>query len=511
MAMIRTNIPQRLDCLPWSRWHWRVVTALGFTWFLDGLEVTIVGALGAVLTHPSTLHLTEPQIGMTASAYLLGSVVGAVVFASLTDRQGRKKWFLLTLLLYLTSTALTAFSWNLESFTGFRFLTGAGIGGEYAAINSAIDELIPARVRGRISLAINGSWWLGTATGALVTIPLLDQELISESIGWRVCFLVGVVLGFGVILIRRHLPESPRWLMTHGRIEEAEQVVRSIEQAVAREQPQAAWPPPIGSITIQGPIKATFAAVARTLIRTYPSRTVLGFILMAAQSFLYNGIFFTYALVLSKFHEVASRHIGLHLVPFAVANFLGPLVLRRWFDVAGRKTMIAMTYGISGLLLAGTGYLFWQDRLNAFQQTLAWAVIFFFASAGASAAYLTVSEIFPIEIRSRAIAIFFVAGQGAGIAAPWLFGHLISRSATDIFFGDLLGAGLMLLGAGAAMVWGVKAERQPLEALAPPLSVRRPQSDESTDYSDDMPDTDEPSWHAQGARVDMGSERDRTA
>lgn len=467
---VSTSIPQRLDRLPWSRWHWLIVAALGVTWILDGLEVTIVGALGPVLTHPTTLNLTEAEVGLTASAYLAGSVCGAFLFSYLIDRQGRKRWFMLTLFLYLVATVLTAFSWDLWSFMVCRFFTGAGIGGEYSAINSAIDELIPARARGHTDLAINGSWWLGTAAGALLTVPLLDPQVIAETLGWRVCFALGGLLGVGILLIRRFVPESPRWLMTHGRVREAEEIVRGIEETVKREQGLATLPAPEGWITLHGRPPLTFGLVARQLFGTYPRRTALGLTLMIAQSFLYNAVFFTYALVLSKFYDVPAGRVGLYILPFAIGNFLGPLLLGRFFDTIGRKPMIAFTYGLSGLLLAVTGYLFWQGHLTATTQTIAWAIIFFFASAGASSAYLTVSEVFPLEIRAMAIAFFFVVGQGAGVFAPWLFGHLIQSSAESVFYGDLVGAALMLVGAVVALCYGVKAERQSLETIATPLS-----------------------------------------
>lgn len=470
-APISTNIPQRMDRLPWSRWHWLVVTALGVTWILDGLEVSIVAALGPVLTHTTTLHLTESEVGLTASAYLAGSVVGAVVFSYLTDRQGRKKWFMITLFIYLTATVLTALSWNLWSFMFFRFLTGAGIGGEYAAINSAIDELIPARWRGHTNLLINGTWWLGAACGALLTIVFLNPHLIPEHLGWRLCFGLGAVLGVSVVLVRRFIPESPRWLMTHGRVAEAETVVSSIENQVMREEELASLPIPEGSITVHARPRVTLGTVARELLKTYPTRTTLGIVLMTTQSFMYNAISFTYPFVLMKFYAVPSSSIGFYILPFALGNFLGPLLLGRFFDTIGRKPMISFTYAMAGCLLAITGYLFWQGALSSVTQTLAWSCVFFFASAGASAAYLTVSEIFPMEIRAMAIAFFFIVAQGAGILAPWLYGKLIEGSASSIFFGYLLGGSLMLIGALVELLMGVKAERQSLESIATPLSA----------------------------------------
>ena len=470
---ITTDIPQRMDRLPWSRWHWLVVTALGITWVLDGLEVSIVAALGPVLTHTTTLHLTESEVGLAASAYLAGSVLGAVVFSYLTDRQGRKKWFMITLLLYLTATVLTAVSWNLWSFMLFRFLTGAGIGGEYAAINSAIDELIPARWRGQINLAINGSWWLGTAAGALLTIVLLNPHLIPEDLGWRLCFGLGAVLGIGIVLIRRLIPESPRWLMTHRRVEEAEIVVSKIEDQILREEGLASLPTPAGSMTVHTRSHATLGTVARQLLHVYPRRTALGIVLLTTQSFTYNAISFTYPFVLTKFYDVPASNIGLYILPFALGNFLGPLVLGRYFDTVGRKPMISFTYALAGCLLAVTGYLFWQGAFTAVTQTLAWSAIFFFASAGASAAYLTVSEIFPLEIRAMAIASFFVVAQGAGIVAPWLYGKLIETSAQSLFYGYLVGAGMMLAGAIVELWLGVKAEGRSLESIATPLSAEK--------------------------------------
>lgn len=472
-----TQIPQRMDRLPWSRWHWLVVTALGITWVLDGLEVSIVAALGPILTHTATLHLTESEVGLAASAYLAGSVLGAIVFSYLTDRQGRKKWFMITLLLYLIATVLTAVSWNLWSFMLFRFMTGAGIGGEYAAINSAIDELIPARWRGRANLAINGSWWLGTAVGALLTIVLLDPHLIPEHLGWRLCFGLGAVLAIGMVLVRRFIPESPRWLMTHQRVEEAETVVSNIEDQISREGGLASLATPEGSMTVHPRSHATLGNVARELLRSYPRRTVLGLVLLTTQSFTYNAISFTYPFVLTKFYDVPSSNIGLYILPFAFGNFLGPLVLGRYFDTVGRKLMISCTYGLAGCLLAVTGYLFWQGAFTSVTQTLAWSATFFFASAGASAAYLTVSEIFPLEIRAMAIASFFVVAQGIGIVAPWLYGKLIETSAQSVFYGYLLGTGMMLTGAIVELWLGVNAEGRSLESIAMPLSAQKRSED----------------------------------
>ena len=472
---LTTRIPQRLDRLPWSRWHWRIVGALGVTWLLDGLEVSIVAALGPMLTHPDTLHLTQSEVGLTASAYLAGSVAGALFFSYLTHRQGRKKWFMITLALYLTATVLTAFSWDLMSFMVFRFFTGAGIGGEYAAINSAIDELIPARSRGHTDLAINGTWWLGSAAGGLLTILLLNPAVFPESIGWRLCFVFGAVLGVAIIIVRRVIPESPRWLMTHGRVRDAEAVVSQIERQVSQDH-GTTLAEPDDHLTIHPRPHATMLTVARELFQSYPRRTALGIGLMVTQSFMYNAVSFTYPLLLTKYYGVLDNRIGFYILPFAFGNFLGPLLLGRYFDTVGRKPMISLTYGISGLLLGLTGYLFWLDSLTLSTHMLIWSSIFFFASAGASAAYLTVSEIFPMEIRAMAIAFFFIVAQGAGIAAPWLYGMMIETSAASVFYGYLLGGGMMLLGAVLELWLGVKAEGQALEHLAPPLSVRTPGS-----------------------------------
>ncbi|HEX6948253.1 MAG TPA: MFS transporter [Nitrospira sp.] len=478
---IVTNIPQRLDRLPWSNWHWLVVTALGVTWLLDGLEVSIVAALGPVMTHPTTLSLTESEVGLAASAYLTGSVMGALVFSYLTDRQGRKKWFMITLLVYLVATILTAFAWDLASLMWFRFLTGAGIGGEYAAINSAIDELIPARRRGHTDLAINGTWWLGSAVGALLSVVLLNPRIVPEWLGWRLCFIFGAVLGVAIVLVRRFIPESPRWLMTHSRIREAEEVVSGIERQVSLGTRMNALPEPRGSITVRTrPHGTTIATVARELFRSYPRRTVLGLALMVTQAFMYNAVSFTFPFVLTKYYDVPTSVIGLYLLPFAFGNFLGPLLLGRFFDTIGRKQMITFTYATAGVLLGLSGYFFWTASFTVTTHLLAWSSIFFFASAGASAAYLTVSEVFPMEIRAMAIAFFFMVAQGAGIIAPWLYGRMIETSVTSIFYGYLLGAGLMLTGALVELFLGVKAEGRSLEQIAAPLSAHHITEDTSS-------------------------------
>lgn len=466
-----TNLPARLDRLPWSRFHWLVVVALGVTWILDGLEVTIAGALTGALQDSPTLRLTPAEVGLSASAYLAGAVIGAAVFGWLTDRLGRKRLFNITLGVYLVATAASATAWDLWSFMFFRFLTGAGIGGEYTAINSAIQELIPARVRGWTDLVINGSFWLGAAVGAIGTVVLLDPALFGPDIGWRLAFAIGAVLGLGILFLRRWIPESPRWLMTHGRLAEAEQVVAEIEARVAAEHGSLPEPGP-ERIRIHARRGTAIRAAFRTVLVSYRRRAVLGFVLMTAQAFFYNAIFFSYGLILSDHYAIPADRIGLYLLPFALGNFLGPLILGRLFDTIGRKPMISFTYAVSGVLLAATAILFDRGLLDENTQTLCWVVIFFFASAAASSAYLTVSESFPLEVRAFAIALFYVLGTAiGGVAGPWLFGTLIETgSRGNITMGYLLGAFLMIVAAGVEMVIGVRAERRSLESVAAPLS-----------------------------------------
>jgi MFS family permease len=464
-----TDIPQRLDALPWSRWHWRVVLALGITWILDALEVTLVGAIGPVLQRPDTLALSAAQIGASASAYLGGAVLGALWFGRLADRLGRKRLFLVTLGVYLVATLATAFSWNFLSFAAFRCLTGVGIGGEYAAINSAIDELIPARVRGRVSLSINGSFWIGAALGALVALLLLDPRVLGPQLGWRVAFGLGAVMGVAILLVRRHLPESPRWLITHGHAQAAEREMRAIEAAAG--EPQRANASHARTAVGMRPPPG-LREVLRVLLRRHRRRAVLGFTLMVAQAFFYNAIFFTYALVLTTFYQVPAARVGLFIVPFAIGNFLGPLLLGPLFDRVGRRRMIAASYALSGITLALTGVAFVQGWMDALTQTLAWSLVFFLASAAASSAYLTVSEVFPLEMRALAIAIFYAIGTGVGgFFAPALFGVLIeTHSRLAVASGYWLGAALVLGAAGVAWRLGVDAERKSLEAVAPPLT-----------------------------------------
>jgi MFS family permease len=465
-------VPARLDRLPWSRFHWLVVTALGITWILDGLEVTLVGSLSGAIADRAALGLSATEIGLSASAYVAGAVLGALFFGRLADRLGRKRLFTVTVAVYAVATILTGLSWDFTSFVLFRFVTGAGIGGEYAAINSAIQELIPARRRGYTDLAINGSFWIGAALGAMSAVVVLDPAIIAADYGWRLAFSVGGAISIAVIVLRRFLPESPRWLMTHGRAEEAERVVREIERRVEADRGIVLPEDGVPTIRLMRRPPAGLGEVARTVFVHYARRTVLGISLMTAQAFLYNAIFFTYALVLTKFYGISAQQIGWFMLPFALGNFMGPLLLGPLFDSVGRKTMITLTYALSGVLVALTGFLFARGMLDATEQTVAWTVIFFFASAAASAAYLTVGESFPLETRALAIAIFYALGTGlGGIAGPILFGALIDTgSRGEILWGYLLGAALMLGAAVVEAMVGIKAERRPLEELARPLS-----------------------------------------
>ena len=470
-AARRTNIPQRMDRLPWSRWHWLVIISLGITWILDGLEVTIIGSIAGVLKEPQTVHFTDVQISGAGTFYLLGAVLGALFFGRLTDRLGRKMLFMITLGVYLIATVATAFSFSFIWFAACRFLTGAGIGGEYAAINSAIDELIPARARGWTDLAINGTWWVGTAVGAVLTTVLLNPNLLPVDVGWRLAFGMGAILGMAILFVRRYVPESPRWLMMHGRFDEADQVVSMIEHEIMREDRIQSLPEPQGSMLIRPQGTVSYGKIARAMLKDYPTRSLLGFALMVGQAFLYNAIFFTYGLVLTTFYHIPASTIGLYLIPFAIGNIVGPLTLGRLFDTIGRRQMISFTYIISGVLLTITGWLFLQGALNAVTQTICWSIIFFFASAGASAAYLTVSEVFPLEVRALAIALFYAIGTGAAAVAPVLFGALIqSGKPLNVFYGDLFGAALMAGAGVVAWFFAVKAERQSLENIARPLS-----------------------------------------
>jgi MFS family permease len=472
--MLETSIPARLDRLPWSRWHWRVVLALGIAWVLDGLEVTLVGSIGGVLQRPDTLALSATNIGWSGSAYVGGAVLGALLFGRLADRLGRKRLFMLTLAVYMSATFATAFSYDFASFFVFRFLTGLGIGGEYGAINSAIDELIPAHVRGRVNLAINGSFWIGAALGAAASLVLLDPRVLGPQFGWRAAFGLGALLSIAILLVRRHVPESPRWLVLHGHGDRAEQEIKGIEDSV--EQEHGPLPEPSHTLALRPRPAPSFAEIGHVLFKRYPERTVLCLALMISQAFFYNAIFFTYALVLTGFQGVAEERVGLYIFPFAIGNFLGPLLLGPLFDRAGRRRMIVLTYGLSGLGLLVTGYGFMEGWLDAESQTLCWSIVFFLASAAASSAYLTVSEVFPLEMRAVAISLFYAVGTGmGGFIAPALFGMLIeTQSRAAVFGGYAVGAVLVLIAASIAFVLGIDAERKPLETITPPLNASGP-------------------------------------
>jgi MFS family permease len=474
---IESYVPARLDRMPWSSWHWLIVLSLGATWILDGLEVTLAGAVGGILTRHETLGLTDTQVGASATFYLAGAVLGALLFGYGTDRFGRKKLFFITVAVYLIGTALSAFSWNFWSYALFRAVTGAGIGGEYAAINSAIDELIPARVRGRVDLIINGSYWIGAALGAAATLVLLDPRYFPVWLGWRCAFGIGATLGLIVIFFRRWIPESPRWLMIHGRNPEAEEIVTEVERKIMGTNNSALGERRYSELfptRIRTRTHTPWREIWNAIVHEHRRRSFLGFVLMSTQAFFYNAIFFTYALVLMRFYGVPESDVGAYLLPFALGNVLGPVLLGHLFDTIGRKQMITITYGLAGILLALIGWLFHAGVLTAQTQTIAWTIIFFIASAAASSAYLTVSEIFPLEIRAMAIAIFYAIGTLAGgVGAPILFGWIIGTgSITALFIGYLVAAVLMIFGAAIEAWLGVPAERRSLEDVAAPLSSK---------------------------------------
>jgi MFS family permease len=475
---IRSLIPARIDRLPWSPFHTRMVIALGVAWILDGLEITVASAVVDKLTTKDVLGLSATAAGLIATVYLLGEVFGALFFGRLSDKLGRKRLFIITLAVYLIGSGLTAFTLgNGVGWIGFlyvtRFIAGAGIGGEYAAINSAIDELIPARYRGRVDIAVNGTYWAGAIIGTLGTYIFLN--VMSPNVGWRLAFLLGPVLGLVIIFVRRHLPESPRWQVMHGYEAEANETIDFIEHEVEQGGRQLPKVPAEKAIEIQPTENIGYVALARVLFREYPGRSVYGATLMITQSFLYNAIFFTYTLVLGNFYKVSANSAPIFLIAFAVGNLAGPLTIGHLFDTIGRKKMIAGTYILSGLLLAVTAVLFQAGVLNAVTQTIAWCVIFYFASAGASAAYLTVSEIFPQEVRAKAIAVFFAIAQCFGALGPVIYGALIGagHSRGPLFGGYLLGAGVMIVGGLVAAFLGINAEGQSLEDVALPLSARR--------------------------------------
>jgi MFS family permease len=470
---IRTRIPARMDRLPWCSWHWLIVLGLGTVWILDGLEVTIVGAIGARLTEKDALGITTGQLGFAGTIYVFGAATGALFWGYLTDRFGRKKLFMITLGVYLLATVATAFASSFLFFAICRFFTGFGIGGEYAAINSAIDELIPARVRGWVDLTINGSYWLGAAFGAAVTPILLNPDLLGADTGWRLSFGLGAVLALGILLVRRNVPESPRWLALHGRNDEAERIVGEIEQHVKEATGRRELPEARDEIELQ-PRKSTgFGEIARTMFGRYPRRSILGFTLMSTQAFIYNATVFTLTAGLVTFYKASSQTAPLYLVPFAIANFLGALLLGRFFDTIGRRAMIAATYFISAVGLVTAGVLFKNDSVSIGVFVAILCATFFFASAAASAGYLTISETFPIEIRAMAIAFFFAISTGLGGAVgPLVFAKMIeSGDRGQLFIGYLIAAGLMAIAAVVELVLGVDAEQETLENVAEPLSA----------------------------------------
>lgn len=470
---IETQVPARLDRLPWSGWHWKIITALGTSWLLDGLQVTLAGSLAGILEDKKGLGLTDPQVTAGATTYLAGAVCGAILFGYLTDRLGRRRLFLVTLATYSLATLATALSWNFFSFAIFRALTGLGIGGEYAAINSAVDELIPGKVRGTVDLIVNATFWVGAVLGGLASLLLMNGHIATVNVGWRIAFGTGAVLGGVVLFLRLSVPESPRWLMLRGKEDDANNVVQGIEDRVARQKGEL--PEPEGE-----PLKITvrdhtpWGDIFRNMLVENRKRSILGLALMIAQSFFFNAVFFTYGLVVQKFYQVNARRLPIHLIPFAVASFLGPLVLGRLFDSIGRKPMITASYGISGLLLIGTVLPFGHGGLSVKTLDICFSVIFFVASSAASAAYLTVSEIFPLEIRAFAIAIFYAIGTlVGGVGAPYLFGVLIATgSRWNVTYGYLLGGALMLSAAICEWAIGVEAAGKSLESISKPLQSR---------------------------------------
>jgi MFS family permease len=476
---IRSSIPARLDRLGWSSFHTRMVMALGVAWILDGLEITIASNLSAVFTHHDTLGLSTSQAANIATWYLIGEVIGALFFGRLSDTLGRKRLFTITLGVYLIGSGLTAATQAGGGWVVFlyatRVLAGTGIGGEYAAINSAIDEMMPARYRGRMDIAINGTYWGGALIGTAATLFLLNK--LSPDLGWRIAFLIGPVLSLVIIYVRKNLPESPRWLIMHGRAEEAERNIRAIEEEVETSNGPLPPLPEDAAIEIRPTDRLSYLALIRVLFKNYPGRSTLVAVLMATQSFLYNAIFFTDALVLSDFFGVKSTDTAYYFFAFALGNLIGPLTIGRLFDTLGRRKMISGTYLLSGALLVLSALLFKNHDLTATTQTIAWTVIFFFASAGASAAYLTASEIFPLEVRAQAIAVFFAIAQLFGSFGTHLYGSLIGNgphyNVNHLFYGYMLGAGLMILGGIVAAVLAVDAEGRSLEDVAAPLSMVR--------------------------------------
>ena len=473
-ATIETQIPSRLDRLPWAKFHWLIVLGLGTAWILDGLEVTIVGAVASRLTESgSGIHLTAGNIGTAAAIYVIGACSGALVFGQLTDRFGRKRLFMITLAIYIVATAATALAFAPWYFYLVRFFTGAGIGGEYAAINSAIDELIPARVRGRIDLIINGSFWVGSILGSLAALFFLDTSIFAKDVGWRLAFALGVVIALAVLLVRRHVPESPRWLFIHGREEEAEQLVGNIERSIEEETGQP-LKPVTKTMQVRQRETISFREIAKVAFEVYPKRSILCLALFLGQAFLYNGVTFNLGTLMTTFFGVASGAVPIFTIVYAASNFTGPLTLGRLFDTVGRIPMVASTYLGSAAIAVLLAIVFVQPGLlGAWTFIVIVLGVFFLASAGASAAYLTASEIFPMETRALAIAFFYAIGTAAGgIAGPLLFGNLIgSGDRNMVMIAFLIGAGVMALGGVAELFFGVAAEGAQLEDIAKPLTV----------------------------------------
>jgi MFS family permease len=472
---IRSTIPARLDRLGWSSFHTRMVAGLGAAWILDGLQITIASSVTGVLASPDTLGMTSTEIGLIASVYLVGQIIGALVFGRLSDQLGRRRLLMVTLLLYLLGTGAAAFTTGhhtgwLVFFYATRLVAGMGIGGQYAAINSAIDEMMPSKYRGRVDIWINGSYWAGAILGSFAALVFLN--VFAVNLGWRLAFLMGPVLALVVVVVARTLPESPRWLLTHGRVAEAEEELAKIEAVARRSGEPLAEVDQDAAITLVPEQKYGYLTFLRLVFRQYPKRAILGATLMITQSFLYNAIFFTYALVLTTFYGVSATKVPLYGLAFSVGNLAGPLLLAPLFDSLGRKKMISGTYLISGVLLAVSAWLFDNGDLTATSQTFVWVVIFF-ASAGASAAYLTVSETWPIEIRSEAIAVFFTIGTIFGAMGPAFYGWLIGTgsSRTGLFIGYLVGAAIMILGGVVELLIGINAEGKSLEDVTKPLTA----------------------------------------
>lgn len=466
--VVRSLVPARMDRLPWAKFHWMVVTGLGVSWILDGLEIQLVASAG----FQKTLGMTTAEVAFAGTIYLIGQVVGALTFGRLTDSWGRKKLFIITLAIYLVGSGVAGLATSIWFLYLFRFVAGLGIGGEYTAINSAIDELIPARYRGRVDIAINGTYWAGAGLGAFASLWLLDPAYVGENVGWRIGFFIGPVMGLVIIWLRRHIPESPRWMLTHGRAEEAERIVEETEASVRAQGIELEPVPESRAMLVRAKEDVSLKQLAHVFFKEYPTRTLLGITMMVTQSFLYNAIFFTYALVLQNFYGTTPASTQYYFFPFAIGNLLGPLLLGHFFDTVGRRKMIFLSYGFAGLVLAVSAFLFQAGALTATTQTMLWCLAFFFASAGASAAYLTVSEIFPLEVRGQAISYFFATAQVAGAIAPAIYGLLIGDGTerTPLFYGYLVGAAIMIAGGTVALIYGVDAEQKGLEDVARPLS-----------------------------------------